>query len=423
MRHLRWLLAVVGSLAVVAAACGGGSSSGGGGGGGGGGSTIAPAKTYSSIGPDEGDLNLIAWVGYVENGSDDKNYDWVTPFQDMTGCQVHVKYADTSDEMVTLMRQGGGTAYDGVSASGNATNVLIAGHDVGAIDTKLFPNFPNVIAPLQPTTGTNNKHYVVDGHVYGTPYMYGPNFLMYNPDIVKPAPTSWDVTFEPTLNGQPNPYAGKITAYDDPIYIADAAMYLKEHDTSLGITDPYELTSKQLDAAVSLLQKQKPMIVKPWSLYTDEIDGFEQGSMVAGTAWPINLSLIESDGKVPIAQVVPSEGMTGWADTWMISAHAQHPNCMLQWMKWTMTPQVQSEVAVWYGAAGSNTNSCALIRKALGKDADLVGTVRYSFCGDVQFLNSLYLWKTPQANCGDSRGETCVDYSVWQQKWTELRGA
>ena len=78
--------------------------------------------------------------------------------------------------------------YDGVSASGDASNRLIAGGDVGAIDTSLFPQFANVIGPLNPDGGTNNAHYVVDGNVYGTPYMYGPNFLMYNTDEVYARP-------------------------------------------------------------------------------------------------------------------------------------------------------------------------------------------------------------------------------------------
>ena len=413
----RWL-AIVGVLAMVAAACSSDSSSSSTTDGG---SGVTPAKTYSSIGTNEGELNLIAWNGYTEDGSVDKNFDWVTPFEQQSGCQVTVKYADTSDEMVTLMRQGGGATYDGVSASGDASNRLIAGGDVGAVDPSLFPELSNVIAPLSPTDGTNNAHYVVDGNVYGTPWMYGPNFLMYNKDVVKPAPTSWDITFETTLNGQPNPYAGKLTAYDSAIFIADAAMYLKTHQPDLGITDPYELTTDQLNAAVDLLKQQSSMIGKYWALYTDEIDGFVDGSMVAGTAWPINLSYAEADAPVDAAQ--PTEGMTGWADTWMISANAPHPNCMLSWMKYSLDPKVQSEVEYWYGAAGSNTASCADLKKLLGKDADLADTLRYGYCGDAGFLNALYLWKTPQANCGDSRGDTCVDYSVWQQKWTEIRGA
>ena len=103
-------------------------------------------------------------------------------------------YGDSSDEMVQLMQQGGGAEYDGVSASGDASNRLIAGGHVGAVDPSLFPEMENVIAPINPDGGTNNAHYVVDGKVFGTPYMYGPNFLMYNTEEVSPVPTSWDVT-------------------------------------------------------------------------------------------------------------------------------------------------------------------------------------------------------------------------------------
>jgi putative spermidine/putrescine transport system substrate-binding protein len=323
--------------------------------------------------------------------------------------------------MVTLMRQGGGTVYDGVSASGDASVRLITGGDVGAIDTSLFPEFANVIGPLSPDDGTNNRHYVIDGNVYGTPYMYGPNFLMYNTEEVTPAPTSWDVTFEAD-----SPYAGSITVYDSPIFIADAAMYLMAHNPDLGITDPYELSQEQFDAAVDLLKTQAEMVVRPWALFTDEIDGFVDGSMLVGTAWPLNLSLAELDA--PVDAVIPSEGVTGWADTWMISANAPHPNCMLEWMDWTMQPEVQAEVAIWYGAAGSNTASCDAIGDLLvefyGKGADeAVDTLRYGNCGDVEFLDSIHLWKTPLPQCGDDRGDVCIDYSEWTQAWTEIQGA
>jgi putative spermidine/putrescine transport system substrate-binding protein len=417
MKMIRTWLVALAALALVAAACGSDDGTEGSTGG-----AIEPSKTYTSIGETEGELNLIAWAGYVEDGTTEggEAYDWVTPFEDETGCKVNVTYGDTSDEMVTLMRQSGGTEYDGVSASGDATNRLIAAGDVGAIDTSLFPEFANVIAPLNPDGGTNNAHYVVDGNVYGTPFVYGPNFLMYNTDEIKPAPTSWNVVFETG-----SPAAGSLTAYNSPIYIADAAMYLMAHNPDLGITDPYELSQDQFDAAVELLKQQNAMISGYWALYTDEIDGFVNGSMTAGTAWPINLRYTEPDA--PVDAVVPSEGMTGWADTWMISANAPHPNCMLKWMDWTMQPEVQAEVSDWYGAAGSNVDSCQATKDFVvdlyGKGADVdVDTIRYSFCGDAEFLNSLYLWKTPLPDCGDDRGEVCKDYSEWTQAWTEVVG-
>jgi putative spermidine/putrescine transport system substrate-binding protein len=409
-RTIRWL-ATLGALALIGAAC---SSDSGTGTGSSSSSNPPTVDVVSEIGPTEGELNLIAWNGYTEDGTNYSSYDWVTPFEDQSGCKVTVKYADTSDEMVTLMRQGG--TYDGVSASGDATNRLIAGGNVAAIDPALFPDFANVIAPLNPETGTNNSHYVVNGYVYGVPWMYGPNFLMYNADVVKPAPTSWDITFDPA-----SPYKGRITAYDSPIFIADAAMYLMAHNPDLGIGDPYELTPTQLDAAVELLKGQSGIISKYWALYTDEIDGFVDGSMVAGTAWPINMTYAKAD--VNVLAVIPDEGATGWADTWMLNTEAKHPNCMLEWMNYSMQPDVQATTGIFYGAAGSNVKSCDVIANTLGKGAkELIDSVEYSYCGNPDFLNSLYLWKTPQETNAAGKGGF-TDYSVWSQKWTEIRGA
>ena len=407
----RWLVGFA-ALALIAAACGDDPTEPGGG---------DDVKTFDSIGDGEGQLKLIAWHGYTEDGTTEgyEEYDWITPFEDDTGCEVEVTYADSSDEMVQLMRQGGGSEYDGVSASGDASNRLIAGGDVGAVDPSLFPEMANVIAPINPDGGTNVDHYVVDGNVYGTPYMYGPNFLMYNTEEVSPAPTSWDVTFETD-----SPYAGKVTAYDSPIFIADAAMYLMAHQPDLGITDPYELTQEQFDAAVDLLKQQKAELVSAyWALYTDEIDGFVDGSMVVGTAWPVNLTYTKGPDAANTAAVIPSEGVTGWADTWMISANAPNPNCMLKWMDHTLQPDVQAEVGIYYGAAGSNVDSCQVIADTLGEGGeDLVDSVEYSFCGNEEFLDSIHLWKTPQVACGDDRGDECIDYSRWTQAWTEIRG-
>jgi putative spermidine/putrescine transport system substrate-binding protein len=422
-KQLRWL-AVAGVLTLVAAACGSDEGDGSGDGGSdGGGDTITPAITYDAIGEGEGALELIAWAGYTEDGTTEgyESIDWVTPFEDETGCQVNVTYGDTSDEMVTLMRQGGGEVYDGVSASGDASNRLIAGQDVGAVDPALFPEMVNVIPPLNPDGGTNTSHYIVDGNVYGTPYVYGPNFLMYNTDVVSPAPISWDVTFEAD-----SPYAGSITAYDSPIFIADAAMYLMSVQPDLGITDPYELDQAQFDAAVALLKQQAEMVGSYWALWTDAIDGFVNGSMTVGTAWPINFTYAEVDA--PVDAVVPVEGVTGWADTWMISTNAPHPNCMLQWMNYSLRPDVQAQVMEFYGAAGSNVESCealkALLVEYYGKGSDAaVDSLRYGYCGNKAFLDSIHLWKTPQVACGDDRGDVCIDYSEWTQAWTEIRGA
>ncbi|TMG28802.1 MAG: ABC transporter substrate-binding protein [Chloroflexi bacterium] len=394
MKRFHGNIVAASAAALMLAACGGTS-------------TAQPASNLpTSIGPGEGALNLVAWTGYVESGKTDPKVDWVTPFTTQTGCKINVKFADTSDEMVTLMRQGGGTQWDGVSASGDATNRLIAHGDVAEVNVNLVPDFKDVIQSLQ-----SPRHNTINGHHYGVPYMYGPNVLMYNTQVVKPAPTSWKDTWETS-----SPYKGKIAAYDSPIFIADAALYLKAHNKSLGITDVYELTSKQLDAAIVLLKQQAPMIKKYWAATPDETDPFSSGDMVIGTAWPYQVSFLKSENK-PVASLVPSEGATGWADTWMMSSHAQHPNCMYQWMKWTEKPAIQDQVAEFYGADPSNAKSCDLLRQHIGASAD-----SDYHCGDNTFLKNIALWKTPLQQCGDSRGASCTDYSVWAQRWQEVRG-
>src|SRR4051794_37615076 len=182
-------------------------------------------KPQAKLGKGEGKVNLIAWAGYVESGQTDPKVDWVTPFEKQTGCKVNVKVGNTSDEMVTLMRTG---QYDGVSASGDATLRLIAGGDVAPVNTKLVPNYADVFSGLK-----NKPHNSVDGQMYGIPHGRGANLLMWNSKKVKGPLDSWRSVFDDASANQ-----GRVTAYDSPIYIADAAVYLKATRPDLKITNP-----------------------------------------------------------------------------------------------------------------------------------------------------------------------------------------
>lgn len=382
-------LALVGAVAAmaVAAGCGSGAA-------GGGGSTVGTGNEIHTIGAGEGQLNLVAWQGYTEPNV-------VKPFEAQTGCQVHVKYGQTSDEMVQLIRSG---QWDGVSASGDATNRLIAAGNVAPIDTKLIPDFSQITPALQ-----SPPHNTVNGVHYGVSYEWGANVLMYNTKVVKPAPTSWAPVFDGTS------YSGKVTAYDSPIYIADAALYLKTADPSLNITDPYELTEKQLDAAVNVLKKQRQQIGDYWSSYTSNIADFKNGNIVIGQTWPYQYNTLKAD-KVPVAVVLPKEGATGWADTWMMYSHAKHPNCMLKWMAYATTPVVQGKTAYTFGSAPANPQACTYL------DKQVPGYCTAYHVTDAAYFAKIKFWKTPLQDCGDSRGNTCTDYSEWTQKWTDIKG-
>jgi putative spermidine/putrescine transport system substrate-binding protein len=350
----------------------------------------------TSIGKTEGQLNLVAWEGYTQP-------QWVKPFQKQTGCVVHAKYAGSSDEMVTLMRSGGGSQYDMVSASGDASLRLIYGKDVQAVNPDLIPDYKNFIPALK-----SPPHNTVDGKHYGISLQWGPNTLLYNTKKVSPKPTSWSVIYSPK-------FKGKVTVPDNPIQIADAALYLSKSKPSLGIKDPYELNQKQFDAAVSLLKKQKPLIKKYWALASDEIDLFKGGDAVIGASWPYQTNTLKA-AKVPVADLIPKEGATGWADTWMLSAHAKHPNCAYKWLQWVSTPKVQAQQAIYFGETPANTKACAIMDK-LSKGS----CGQYHANAPAKYFNSIKFWKTPVADCGNGKKD-CMDYTKWQQAWTQLKG-
>ncbi|MGE5689262.1 MAG: ABC transporter substrate-binding protein [Pseudomonadota bacterium] len=400
-RLLGWavLALLVASLAVLAAGCGGDDEEGSGATNAG--ETAADTTGMpTKLGAGEGQVNLIAWAGYVEDGSTDKSADWVTPFEKATGCQVNVKVGNSSDEMVTLMRTG---QYDAVSASGDATLRLIAGGDVVPVNTDLIPNYADVYDGLK-----NQKHNSVDGQMYGVPHGRGANLLMWRTDVVKPAPTSWGVVFDPD-----SPYKGKVTAYDSPIYIADAALYLMKTQPDLGIENPYALDDKQFQAAVDLLKQQRAIIGEYWSDATKEIQAFQSGNTVVGTTWQYQANVLAGE-KAPVDTTLPEEGATGWSDTWMISSKAKHPNCAYMWLDHIISPKANAQVAEWFGEAPSNSKSCALTA-----DKNHCKTFH---ADDEAYFKQVWYWTTPTKECLDGRGPICKDYSEWVQAWTEIKG-
>ncbi|KWX24369.1 spermidine/putrescine ABC transporter substrate-binding protein [Mycolicibacterium wolinskyi] len=355
----------------------------------------------SAVGDGEGQLNLVAWAGYAEDGSNDKAVDWVTPFEQQTGCQVNVKIGNTSDEMVQLMRSG---QYDGVSASGDATLRLIYAGDVAPVNTDLVPNYETISSFLKDQPWNS-----VDGQMYGIPHGWGANLLMYNVNVVRDAPNSWAAVFDDASK-----YKGKVTAYDSPIYIADAALYLSKTKPELGITDPYSLTSEQLDAATELLKAQRENIGEYWSDYTKEVQAFESGTSVIGTSWQVIANTIGADNKVQVNTVLPKEGSTGWSDTWMVSAKAAHPNCMYKWMNWISSPEINAQVAEYFGEAPAQTKACE-------------HTTQKDFCDiyhatDAEFASRIHYWTTPQTQCVDGSGDDCTAYSEWVDKWQQIKG-
>jgi putative spermidine/putrescine transport system substrate-binding protein len=349
----------------------------------------------------EGQLDIVAWPGYIERGATDKAYDWVTEFETNTGCKVNVKTAGTSDEMVSLMTQGG---YDLVTASGDASLRLIRGGTAQAIDVAKVPNYDSV----DPRLKEASWHFV-DGKHYGTPYQWGSNVLMFNNAVFKTAPTSWSVVFEPQNLPDGKPNKGRVQAFDGPIYIADAALYLMTKKPELGIKDPYELNEAQYTAALELLRAQHPLIQRYWHDANVQVQDFTNEGVVASSSWPFQVNTLVTN-KQTVASVVPVEGATGWADTTMLHAQAKHPNCAYKWMEWSLTPKVQGDVASWFGSVPVVPAAC--------ENHQLLGAEGCKTNG-IDNFDKIHFWRTPEATCAQGQ---CVPYSRWATDYVAVMG-
>ncbi len=360
------------------------------------------AEPLQKLGELEDALHIVAWPGYIERGQTDENYDWVTGFESKTGCKVRVKTAGTSEEMVALMNEG---IFDLVTASGDASLRLIAGKRVQEVNISLIPSWDTVDPRLQ-----NASWHTVDGKHYGTPYQWGPNVLMYNTNAFDAPPTSWSVIFEETMLADGKSNKERVQAFDGPIYIADAALYLMHKSPDLGIKDPYELTEEQYAASLELLRGQREIVNRYWHDPFAQIDDFTNGGVVASSSWPFQVNLLRAQDQ-PIASTIPAEGATGWADTTMMHTEAPHPNCAYAWMEWSLNPKLQGDLAAWFGSVPAVPSACEG-NKLLGPDGCKTN--------GIENFEKVHFWRSPRAQCASQ--EACVPYYRWVTDYIAVLG-
>ncbi|EKE69091.1 ABC transporter substrate-binding protein [Celeribacter baekdonensis] len=364
---------------------------------------LSAADMMTELGAGEGTVSIVAWPGYIERGETDAAFDWVTKFEAATSCKVEIKTANTSDEMVALMNEGG---FDLVTASGDASLRLIAGGRVQPINIDLIPSWSRVDDRLK-----DAPWHTVKGTHYGTPFMWGPNVLMYNTEVFPEAPTSWNVVFEEMTLPDGESNTGRVQAYDGPIYIADAAMYLMAHQPELGIESPYELNEDQYAAALNVLRTQRTLVSRYWHDAFIQIDDFKNEGMVASSSWPFMVNLLKADG-VPVASTIPSEGASGWADTLMLHADSEHPNCAYQFMEHSLNSNLQSDLSVWFGAVPSVPEACT--------DGSGMQTAEGCSENGLDDFDRIKFWQTPVSSC-ESQG-TCVPYYRWVSDYIGVIG-
>jgi putative spermidine/putrescine transport system substrate-binding protein len=365
--------------------------------------SLSAAEMKTEIGKGEGQLDIVAWPGYIERGETDKKYDWVTDFEKQTGCKVNVKTAGTSDEMVALMNEGG---FDLVTASGDASLRLVAGKRVQPINVKLIPSYSTVDERLQKAPW----HTVGEEH-YGVPHQWGANVLAYNTKVFANPPKSWSVVFEEQSLPDGKSNKGRVQAFDGPIYIADAALYLMSKKPELGIKDPYELTEDQYKAALEVLRAQRKLVGRYWHDAMVQIDDFKNEGVAASSSWPFQVNLLKGESQ-PIASTIPQEGATGWADTTMMHSEASHPNCAYMWLEHSLSPKLQGDLASWFGSVPAVPAAC--------KGNELLGAEGCATNGSETF-DKIKFWRTPVAKCA-SQSAGCVPYYRWVSDYIAVLG-
>ncbi len=390
--NMRNILALAAAAAIAISACNSGS-----------GGSPAPSLP-ASIGDGEGQVSVLAWPGYVEDGTTSPDVDWVTSFETETKCNVTVQTFGTSDEAFTLF-QTNPTQYDVISASGDASLRLVAGGFVQPVNVDIIPSYAEIFEDLK-----NKDYNTVDGVHYGVPHGRGANVLMWRTDEVTPPPTKWAELFDPT-----SPYAGKFSVYDAPIYIADAALVLMSSKPELGIKNPYALDDKQFQAAVDLLKAQKPAVGEYWGDYTKQISSFQNGNTVIGTTWQVIANVLQgSDPAVPVEVIKPEEGATGWSDTWMINSKTKNINCAYKFVDHITSAPINIQIAEYFGEAPGNSKSCAL-----AKNPD---HCKIYHAEETAYWTDVWYWTTPVAKCLDGRTDvTCKDFAAWVEAWTAIR--
>ncbi|MEZ0076891.1 extracellular solute-binding protein [Planotetraspora sp. GP83] len=365
------------------------------------------SSATATAGRGEGMVTVMALNGYVEWGGTDPTVNWVRGFEDRTGCKVGLKYYDPGqaappDDFAPA-------SFDVISATPELAGKLIGERKVAPLDTTLIDGYDKIPKRLRGLGA-----FTQDDRVYGVPYLWGLNEVLY--DTTKVDPEDPGAIFKDK---------GPVLFRDSPLSIADAALVLKSR--GMDIKDPFELTPAQLDAALALFSAGKPSASAAgspsagpsasssagssaglsgragerayWRDPIEVVQGFATGSVRLAQGTPYHLDVLKR-GHKPV-KAVDERPVTGWVDSWMVSSAAAHPACAAQWLSWTASADVQRKASAWVGLAPANPGACTGRTRRICADYHV---------GDPHEFKGVYFAARP------------ADYPQWVERWRRLVG-
>lgn len=264
-------------------------------------------------------LNLLVWEGYADPL-------FTKAFEDTYGVKVNGTYFNTSDDLVAKLKAGGGKSYDLISPSGDMAGFLVQSNMVEPIDISKISNWKDI----NPTVILDDVE--KDGKIYGVPYLWGPDYLIYDADVITEEPTSWGVFWDPA-------YAGKVSLYDDisNIYLIGQMLGLDKTDK----TALYNMSDDQLAYAKTELVKLNPAVRKYWVSAGELSDLFANKEVAVAVGWPLTVSDVNEKGR-NLKWTIPEEGCTGWMDRLMIVKGALHKDLAMKYLDYITSPKGQA---------------------------------------------------------------------------------
>jgi spermidine/putrescine transport system substrate-binding protein len=208
------------------------------------------------------------------------------------------------------------------------------------LDTSRLTNWNDLFPSMQQLPGVQ-----VDGKVYMVPVDAGTAGLLYNADVVNPAPTSWKDLFDPRWQGRASLEDIAVTA----IMVGALAN---------GITDPLHMSDDQLDTVKQYLIDHKGQFRTFWKGDASIKSLFKSGEVVISSGYPDTANALQEEG-VNAKFVIASEGQFLWACGYGISPNIDPANLNAAYalLNWYSSPKAELyEASTWnYQVANQKT--------------------------------------------------------------------
>lgn len=324
-------------------------------------------------------LNLLTWEGYADPL-------FIEQFEKENNVKVNATYFGSSDELLAKLKSGGGSTYDVISPSSDVAEVLVKEGLVEPIDTSKLTYWNDLSPKLR-----DMQDVVKDGETYGMPFTWGPDYLIYDADVIKEEPKSWDVFFDPQ-------YKGKVSVWDDisNIYLMGQILGYDDEDPS----SLYNMTEEQLQESKSKLLELKPQLRKFWATAGELNDLFANKEVVMAVGWPLTITEVNKQGR-NLKWTIPQEGATGWIDRLMIVKGSKNTDIAQKYLNYISSPESMAKVAEVTTYSIANPKAAEFMSEELQEQT-------YVNNSD-EFFNKLNFWQFVK------------DRARYNEVWTEVK--